>query len=343
MDDTVKFWNNGAIETYGFLREEALGKPIHELLQTESAVPLEQIMNQMAQTGRWEGELIHTTSSGKEIIVESRWALQTDKDGMPVGALEINREITARKRAEEALKTNVSRLELINQELQDFAFVAAHDLQEPLRKIQTFCDMAMRRCSQTLDEEAGAHLARVLTSAGRMRQQLRDLLEFSRVAARPEPFKKVDFAKVARDAVDVFEASIKDSGCRIEIGHLPVIDADESQILRLFQNLVGNALKFRSGDAPGIKIYCKPETRGMCEIFVEDNGIGFDRQFAELIFKPFQRLHGKGEYDGTGMGLAICRKIVERHGGAIRAESKPGEGATFIVRLPVKQPGPGAA
>ena len=118
---------------------------------------------------------------------------------------------------------------------------------------------------------------------------------------------------------------------------MPVIEADETQILRLFQNLIGNALKFRSNEIPRINIHANHEGNGSCEIVVEDNGIGFEQQYEELIFKPFQRLHGRSEYEGTGMGLAICRKIVERHGGSIRAESEPGKGATFIISLPVKQ------
>jgi len=140
-----------------------------------------------------------------------------------------------------------------------------------------------------------------------------------------------------REAADVFETSAKETGCQIEIQNIPAIESDESQMLRLFQNLIGNALKFRGDETPRIKIYGKLDEKSICEIFVKDNGIGFDPQFAELIFKPFQRLHNRNEYDGTGMGLAICRKIVERHSGNIRAESEPGKGSTFIIRLPVKQ------
>ena len=131
--------------------------------------------------------------------------------------------------------------------------------------------------------------------------------------------------------------TVKETGAQVEIENMPAIEADGSQILRLFQNLIGNALKFRGPETPHIKVYGKADSRGVCEIFVKDNGIGFDPQFAELIFKPFQRLHGRNEFEGTGMGLAICRKIVERHGGNICAESEPGKGSTFIIRLPVKQ------
>jgi light-regulated signal transduction histidine kinase (bacteriophytochrome) len=170
-----------------------------------------------------------------------------------------------------------------------------------------------------------------------MRQLLRDLLTFSRAAERPEPFKRIDLGKVSREAADVFEASFRETCCRIEIGNMPVIEADESQIRQLFQNLVGNALRFRGEEAPSIKIHGKLDGPGICEICVKDNGIGFEQQYAELIFRPFKRLHSRSQYEGTGMGLAICRKIVERHGGAIRAESEPGKGATFVIRLPVKQ------
>ncbi len=170
-----------------------------------------------------------------------------------------------------------------------------------------------------------------------MRQLLRDLLEFSRVATRPEPFKKIDLVEIVREAADVFEASVKETGCQIEIENMPAVEADETQMLGLFQNLIGNALKFRGAETPHIKIYGRLDRKRICEIFVKDNGIGFGPQFAELIFKPFQRLHSRSEYDGTGMGLAICRKIVERHGGTIRAESEPGKGSTFIISLPVKQ------
>ncbi len=242
-----------------------------------------------------------------------------------------------RKRSEEELRVYTSRLEIINKELQDFAFVAAHDLQEPLRKIQTFCDMAQKRCALVLDGTSKDYLDRIVNSASRMRLLLRDLLEFSRVAARLEPFKKIDFVTIVREAADVFEASVKKTGCQIEIENIPAIEADETQMLRLFQNLIGNALKFRGVETPHIKVYGKLDRQGICEIFVKDNGIGFAPQFAELIFKPFQRLHSRSEYDGTGMGLAICRKIVERHGGSIRAESEPGKGSTFIIRLPVRQ------
>jgi signal transduction histidine kinase len=240
------------------------------------------------------------------------------------------------RETEETLRSNMARLELVNAELQDFAFVASHDLQEPLRKIVTFCDMAMKRCTPALDSTSREYLDRVIKSATRMRQLLRDLLSFSRAASKPEPFKRVKLGEIAWEAADVLDASLKEAGSRIEIEDLPAIQADKSQMLQLFQNLIGNAIKYCGNNEPRIRIYGKMAS-GTCEIHVKDNGIGFDAQYAERIFKPFQRLHGRDKYDGTGMGLAICRKIVERHGGTIRVESEPGKGSTFIVCLPVKQ------
>ncbi|MFZ0929135.1 MAG: ATP-binding protein [Syntrophobacteraceae bacterium] len=337
LDHTVKFWNNGAENLYGFKKEDALGRVSQDLLHTMFPEPIDQVVDQVIKEGRWQGELRQTTSTGQKILVESLWALQLGKDGEPLGFLQINRDVTAKKLAEEALKSNMARLELVNAELQEFAFIAAHDLQEPLRKIQTFCDRAQERCAPVLDSTGKDYLDRVVNSASRMRLLLRDLLVFSRVAGRPNPLKKIDLVKIVWEAVDVFEASVKETGCQIEIENIPAIEADESQMLQLFQNLIGNALKFRSSETPRIKVYGKLDRNGMCELFLKDNGIGFDPQFAELIFKPFQRLHVRNQYDGTGMGLAICRKIVERHGGSIKAESVQGKGSTFIIRLPVKQ------
>jgi PAS domain S-box-containing protein len=309
---------------------------------------------------QWRQHALQTLESGfwKEMEVECAEVIYSLKL-VPVSDLRYlniyGNDITERKKAENALRkahdelewrvgertaalsATVTRLELMNQELQEFAFVASHDLQEPLRKIQTFCDLARKRCEPPLDSTAQGYLERVLNSATRMRQLLDDLLQFSRVATRPEPFKEIDLGEIARESADIFESNIRKAGALVEIEDLPVIEADEIQMLRLFQNLIGNALKFCALEPPRIKVYGRQDKRGACEIFVKDNGIGFDQQFADRIFKPFQRLHNSREYEGTGMGLAICRKIAERHGGGIRAESEPGKGSTFIVTLPVKQ------
>jgi len=247
-------------------------------------------------------------------------------------------ELRVRERTAELSET-VNRLEKANQELEEFASIASHDLQEPLRKIQTFGDMAKKRCLPLADKLGRDYLDRVLQSAGRMRQLLQELLALSRVTRQKQPFKKTELTKILRDAADVFEVVLKETGGHITIENLPTINADESQMIQLFQNLIGNALKFRDDRIPQILVSGRVIDQRLCEIVVKDNGIGFDPQFAEFIFKPFERLHTRSAYEGTGMGLAICRKIVERHGGTIRAESEPGKGSTFIIRLPFKHTG----
>jgi len=235
-----------------------------------------------------------------------------------------------------ALMEYAVKLEQLNEELHEFTFVAAHDLQEPLRKIQTFCDLALRNLTPALNNAGQEYLDRVVSSASRMRRLLRDLLQFSRITMKSEPCNEIYLGKPAKEAAELFEEDIEKLCGRIDIENMVVIEADEDQMMRLFQNLIENALKFRSNESPRIRIHAF-QVGEQCEIFVEDNGIGFDPRFAERIFKPFQKIHGRMEYQGTGMGLAICRKIVEWHGGSIRAESNPGEGTTFIIRLPMKQ------
>ena len=251
-----------------------------------------------------------------------------------VGAIRLAEK---RRRSEQELRTYASRLETTNAELQEFAFVASHDLQEPLRKIQTFCDLAARNTTSGLGAKTEDYLERVANSAGRMRLLLRDLLEFSKITSRALPFATIDLAVAVHEAADVFDPLIRETACRLDIDELPSIEADRSQMIHLFQNLIGNSLKYRRSEIPHIKISDAIGEDGFCQIVVKDNGIGFDRQYADLIFKPFQRLHKRGEYSGTGMGLSICRKIVERHGGTISADGEPGKGAVFTIRLPLRQ------
>jgi PAS domain S-box-containing protein len=243
-------------------------------------------------------------------------------------------ELRVKERTAE-LSAAVTMLEQANLELQEFTHVTSHDLQEPLRKIQTFCDLIQTRSAGVLDSSGQDYLLRVISSARRMRQLLSDLLQLSRLSGKTEKFRKTDLGKIAHEAVDLFEEELKKSNGIVRIDSMPVIDAEETQMLRLFQNLIGNAVKYRDEKNPLINISSRHD-RETCEIFIKDNGIGFEQEYAERIFKPFQRLHDRKEYEGTGMGLAICRKIVERHGGNIRAESEPGKGSTFIITLPAR-------
>jgi signal transduction histidine kinase len=247
--------------------------------------------------------------------------------------------------ANEQLRLSSLELERSNRELQDFAFVASHDLQEPLRKIQAFGDRLKGKHGDTLGPEGIDYLERMQAAARRMHTLINDLLTFSRVTSRAQPFVPVDLGVVAGEVLSDLEVRIQQAGARVETGDLPVIDADPLQMRQLLQNLIGNALKFhRPGDRPEVRISATVDgidgVSGPAEarITVADNGIGFDMKYLDRIFTPFQRLHGRAEYEGTGMGLAVCRRIVERHGGALTAESAPGQGARFLVRLPIHQP-----
>ncbi|HYO68173.1 MAG TPA: ATP-binding protein [Archangium sp.] len=240
------------------------------------------------------------------------------------------------------LKRTQLRLEQSNQELENFASVASHDLQEPLRKIQTFSERLKVAYAQALGPEGRDQLERLNDAATRMRKLIDDLLSYSRVASKTHTFLPVDLTETARGVLGDLETVIEQSGATVTVGPLPSLEASPMQMRQLLQNLLSNALKFRrEGVAPVISVQAAvhPASR-QCELRVEDNGIGFDEKYLDRIFNVFQRLHGRGKYEGTGIGLAICRKIAERHGGSLGARSTPGQGSTFIVTLPLRQTGP---
>ena len=257
-----------------------------------------------------------------------------------VGVIGLISDVTQRKNDEQELHANAIRLEQSNRELQDFAFVASHDLQEPLRKIQAFGDRLKTKYGAALDETGLDYLARMQNAAARMQVLINDLLSFSRISSKAKPFEQVDLQEVANAVVSDLEIRIEQTGARVDIDPLPIIDADPTQMRQLIQNLLSNALKFQQADVkPHIKITAErvKNDAGLCEIIVSDNGIGFEEKYLDRIFTLFQRLHGRSEYEGTGVGLAVCRKIVERHGGQITAQSAPQQGAKFIISLPSQQ------
>ena len=263
--------------------------------------------------------------------------------------LAVRRELARRRAAETKLQSFNRELERSNRELQDFAYVASHDLQEPLRKVQAFGDRMRSKYGEALGPEGRDYLERMQNAARRMAVLINDLLTFSRVSTTGQPFAPVDLNQVARDVMGDLEVRVQQTGGSVELGELPTLDADALQMRQLLQNLIGNALKFhRPGEPPAVKVGARavgppeggawpPAPDGWRELTVEDRGIGFDEKYLDRIFTPFQRLHARGEYEGTGMGLAVCRRIVERHGGQITARSAPERGTTFVVTLPAKQ------
>jgi light-regulated signal transduction histidine kinase (bacteriophytochrome) len=227
--------------------------------------------------------------------------------------------------------------------------VASHDLQEPLRKIQAFSSRLRDRWGEVLGDQGADYLNRVENAAARMQVLIEDLLAYSRVTSKAKPFVPVELSEVAEGVLSDLEARIERLSARVEVGPLPQVAADPIQMRQLLQNLIGNALKFHRKDStPVVRLYAETpeqmaETAGalsaaeFCRIRVEDNGIGFEPKHATKIFQVFQRLHSRNEYQGSGIGLAVCKKIVDRHGGAIEALGTPGQGATFVVTLPLRQ------
>ncbi len=249
------------------------------------------------------------------------------------------RDVTERKEAEKVLARTAESLARSNRELEEFTSIASHDLQEPLRKIVAFGDRLQARSREALGEEGRDYLDRMRRAAARMSTLIEDLLDLSRVGTKPEPFQRVPLASVVSEALEDLEETVTRTGGRVAVGSLPTLVASRLQMRRLFQNLIGNALKFhKEGAPPAVSVEGRSLGDGRFEIVVADNGIGFDEKYLDRVFRPFQRLHGRSEFEGTGMGLAICHKIVARHGGTLTASSRPGEGSRFVVTLPERPP-----
>lgn len=345
-------FNRAAEQVFGYSRHEVLGRTPSELLfpPAETASQQDRIERYLrsgegSQLGR-RREITARRANGELFPAEMTMTL-SQEHGEPVLTFFL-RDISQRKRAEEEQARYAAELERSNKELEQFAYIASHDLQEPLRKIRTFGDRLQMKCAGQLDEVGQECLARMQDAAERMQRLIDGLLTLSRVTTQAQEFVPVHLEEVVREVVRDLEAQIEKVHGRVEIGHLPTIQADPLQMRQLFQNLIGNALKFHRPDEPPLvrvwgrylrdrtqRAAAQPETEEFCRIVVEDNGIGFEEKYAERIFQMFQRLHPRDVYEGTGVGLAICRKIVQRHGGTITAQSTPGKGSTFICLLPV--------
>ena len=251
-----------------------------------------------------------------------------DEDGKINGALVAYTDITERKELEQNLARS-------NVDLQQFAYIASHDLQEPLRMVSNYLSLLDRRYHDKLDAKAQEYIGYALDGGERMRQLINDLLEYSRVDAVSKEFAPVDMKAVVSKSLAILEESVKENDAEILVEPLPIIVADESQMIQLMQNLIGNAIKFHGPERPKILISASEGVREVT-FAVKDNGIGMNMQHADKIFQMFQRLHGRDEYPGTGVGLAIAKKIVDHHGGGIWAESEEGKGATFFFTIPIQ-------
>jgi two-component system, LuxR family, sensor kinase FixL len=352
LDGTIFTWNPGAEKLFGYSAEEAISRHLSIVVPVDRKDEVPQILEKIAKGESTENyETVRLNREGRQIDVSVTVSPIKDGGGTVIGASTIARDITEQKQAEARLKALTANLLHSNRELQDFASVASHDLQEPLRKIQTFADDLAENSIATLSEENLDTLKRIQSAAGRMQRLINDLLSLSRITSRAQPFIQVNLNNVASEVLSDLEVRLKETGGRVDIGEIPTIEAEALQMRQLFQNLIGNALKFNSpGRAPVVSVHAEliggkerlagsseAQAQQLCQITIEDNGIGFEEKYVDRIFAMFQRLHGRNEYVGTGMGLAICRRIAEHHGGTITAQSRPGVGSTFTVTIPTKR------
>lgn len=319
-----------------YTAEEIIGKTPRILQgpKTEPAV-IQRLRENLEKGEIFRGATINYRKDGTENYLDWSVAPILNQAGEATHYVVVQRDDTERRQAEATLQEFTNKLEQSNRQLEEFAYVASHDLQEPLRKIQAFGDRLKAKSNIQLGEEGLQYLNRMQHAAQRMRVLIDNLLCFSRIATKGQPFMAVDLNQIVQEVLSDLEVRIEQLGAQVVVGDLPIIQADSLQVRQLLQNLLGNALKFhRPGVPPVIQVSAAVIAR-TAKVTVADNGIGFDPQYAEQIFNVFERLHGRGGYEGTGMGLAICRKIVERHGGKISAKSRPQHGSQFEIDLPV--------
>jgi PAS domain S-box-containing protein len=347
VNGNVASWNPGAERLKGYKAEEIIGKPFSLFYPEEARRrnhPAEELRI-AAETGRYEEEGWRVRKDGRHFWANVVITPIRDPAGTLRGFAKITRDLTERRRLEELKDTALARLQRSNQNLQEFAMVASHDLQEPLRKIQLFAERLQEDFAPLLPEEGRDYLDRMQRAADRGRALVQGLLAFSRLTTRAQPPMPTPLREVADEVIQDLESQIATVRGKIVVGDLPTLEADPVQMRQLIQNLIGNALKFHKTDVPPVVQLGSqrlpersPGQPTRWQISISDNGIGFDERYLDKIFKLFQRLHERGSYDGSGMGLAICRKIVERHGGSITARSAPDQGTTFLIELPERQP-----
>jgi len=330
--------NRSLCEIFGYPQDELVGKTVREISHPADRGSTDAgraaVLAGQIESVRLEKRYLR--KDGAVVWVDLAIALVRSPDGQPAYEIAIFDDITPRKDAEHALQLAHEELKRSNAELGQFAYVASHDLQEPLRMVSSYTQLLQRRYGDRLDGDAREFMAYVVDGAARMKQLIEDLLAYSRVGTRGREFHAVASDAPLRRALFNLKSAIDEAGASVSYEGLPTLEADELQLTQLFQNLIGNALKFRSASVPRISIFAK-EKETEWEFGVKDNGIGIEPQYFERIFMVFQRLHNKGEYPGTGIGLAICKKVVERHGGRIWVESQLGQGTTFYFTLPKEQ------
>lgn len=354
ISDQKITWTKGLYRLFEFEEEElpAITYDFYvDLVSAEDIVSFEHaLQNAISTKSEFEHEYQVKTRTGASKIVSTKAKVVADADGYVSKIVGVTRDVTRLRNFERDRERSIRELNRSNKELEEFAYIASHDLQEPIRKISTFGERLKTKFTDKLGTDGALYLERIMASADNMRMLIDNLLEFSRTTRSSHAFEWINLQDIIANVKTDLELKIEETNASITTSALPRLEAVASEMKQLFNNLVSNAIKFRkSALAPVIKItgdkisksekeeHHLPVDKEFFKIQVNDNGIGFEEEYADRIFQIFQRLHGKAEYPGSGIGLAICKKIVDNHNGIIYAESKPDAGATFVVILPEKQ------
>lgn len=334
-DGTIQRVNQAAISLLGYERHELIGRSAGDLF--EEGVDVLSLLKQSELNDvirRVDTSVV--TKDGRHVAVSLSGSVMRDEDGEIQGMVCVAQDITERKRTQEILERQTRELARSNSELEQFAWVASHDLQEPLRMVASYTQLLSKRYKGKLDADADEFIAFAVDGATRMRRLINALLELSRVGTRGKDFEATDCDAIYDRTLVNLQGLVEESGAVVTHDRLPTVMGDVTQLGQLFQNLIANAIKFRGDEQLTVHVGAE-QRNGHWEFCVRDNGIGIDPEYAERIFVVFQRLHGKGDRPGTGIGLSICKKIVELHGGRIWVKSQPDEGAAFYFTLPLNE------
>jgi PAS domain S-box-containing protein len=329
FDGLLKHFNDAWEQQLGWTREELELKPYMELVHPDDRPATEAEIGKLAQ-GETIAEYVCRILRKDGSICWMAWSGGPGDEAFYI----VGRDVSDRLAMEHELAARADRLQTTNAELQEFAYTASHDLSEPLRMIASYLGLLERRSADGLDERGREYLRQAVDGALRMRHLIDDLLAYSRVANQEPRREQVDLRAIVDEVLSVLGPAIEEQRATIHVGRLPTLEAEPLQIAQLLQNLVGNAVKFHEPDVPPVVRVTARRTVGACVMTVADEGIGIPESDQERIFAMFTRLHGRDEYSGTGIGLAICRRIAERHGGRIYVESEPGKGSAFHTLLP---------
>jgi PAS domain S-box-containing protein len=345
LSGRIIFWNAGAEQMYGWSSEQAVGRIAHDLKQTEFPRPLEEIKARLYADNHWEGELVHTRRDGERIVVASHWVLHRDENDKPKAILEVNNDVTERRRAEEEIRRlnaeleqrvadRTAQLQATNKELEAFSYSVSHDLRAPLRHIDGFSQALLEDYTDKLDDVGKNYLQEVRSASQEMAQLIDDVLQLARITRSEMRRQVVNLSETARTAASELKQREPERIVSVEIEEGITTHGDKRLLKIIFSNLVGNAWKFTSKQTKARIVFGQEKKNGETTFFIRDNGAGFDMAYVGKLFGAFQRLHTAGEFEGTGIGLATVQRIVSRHGGRVWAEGAVNEGATFYFTLP---------